>query len=77
MRYNMTYEAGFDPEDTTYIIRIKDEHDNITDLPVDSLEEFTDLLSALGRKKIVLNLKDRAIELMPRTGWLVRELATN
>jgi hypothetical protein len=77
MRYNRCYEAGFDPEETTYIVRIKDEFGDIRDLPVDSLEEFTDLLSALGRKKIVLNLKDRAIELMPRTGWILQDLSRN
>ena len=59
-------EAGFNPKDKTYTIRIKDEDENVSHFALDSLEEFTLILSKLGRKKVVLNLKTCAVKLMPR-----------
>ena len=66
MRCITALEAGFNSKDKTYTIRIKDEDENITHFAVDSLEEFTFILSKLGRKKVVLNLKNCAVGLVPR-----------
>jgi hypothetical protein len=55
-------ETGSDTEDKTYTIRIriKDEYEDISDLPADSLEKFSSVLSRLGRKKVVIGLRDRS-----------------
>ena len=58
-------EAGFNPEDNTYTIRMKDEYENVMQLPVESLEEFTEILTTFGRQKVVLNLRDRPWETTP------------
>jgi hypothetical protein len=58
-------EAGFNPEDNTYTIRMKDEYENVMQIPVESLEEFTEILTTFGRQKVVLNLRDRRWETTP------------
>ena len=60
------YEASFSPETDTYKIRVKDDEDVVTDIPVKSIEEYTAILTMLGRKAAILSLKNRAIELVPR-----------
>ena len=66
MGYIDYYENGFNPASKTYKIRIKDEFDRVTELPVAGIEEFTELLRTFGREKVVLNRRDNSIELIPR-----------
>jgi hypothetical protein len=55
-------EAGFNPENRTYTIRMKDEHENVTQIPVKNLEEFAAVLNKLGRQRVVLNLRGQLSE---------------
>jgi len=66
MGYIHFYEEGNDWGERPYRIRIKDEFNRVTELPLGSLEEFAALVSSLGREKVVLNTRDNSIELIPR-----------
>jgi hypothetical protein len=54
------------PAEQVYRIRVKDVFDRITEFPIGSLEEFTALVTSLGREKVVLNTRDNSIEIIPR-----------
>jgi len=66
MGYIHFYEEGDAWGERPYRIKIKDEFDRVTELPLGSLEEFAALVRSLGREKIVLNQRDNSIELIPR-----------
>ncbi|HYJ92239.1 MAG TPA: hypothetical protein VEV84_13085 [Pyrinomonadaceae bacterium] len=66
MGYIDFIETTFHPAKATYKIKITDEQDRVTEVPIGSLEEFTELVASLGREKVVLNLRDHSIELIPR-----------
>jgi len=66
MGYIHFYEASDGLGEMPYKIRIKDEFDHVTELPVGSLEEFAALVKAWGREKVVLNQRDNSIELIAR-----------
>jgi|GEM_PF-4137045 hypothetical protein len=66
MGYIHFYEEGSSWGERPYKIKIKDEFDRVTELPLGSLEEFAALVQSLGREKIVLNQRDNSIELIPR-----------
>ena len=61
MGYITALDADFNSEDQTYTIRVRDENENVTDLPVESLEEFSAVLSRLGREKVVLTLNNYSV----------------
>jgi hypothetical protein len=58
MGYITALDADFNSEDQTYTIRVTDENENITNLPVENLEEFSEVLSKLGRERLVLTLNN-------------------
>ena len=66
MGYEQDFEAGRAPVKTMYKIRVKDVFDRVTEYPLDSLEEFTSLVTSLGSEKVVLNTSDNSIEIIPR-----------
>lgn len=66
MGYEREHEKGPDMAERAYKIRVTDVFDRVTEYPLDSLEEFTELVSSLGREKVVLNTRDNSIEIIPR-----------
>jgi len=61
-------EAGFNPEDKSYTIKMKDEYENVTQIPVNNLQEFTEILTMFGRQKVVLNLRTYGCESAAKAG---------
>ena len=61
MGYITALDADFNSEDQTYTIRVTDENEKITNLPIESLEEFSEVLSKLGREKVVLTLNNYSV----------------
>jgi len=64
----MKFDRGYGktPAEQVYRIRVKDVFDRVTEFPVGSLQEFTALVTSLGREKVVLNTRDNSIEIIPR-----------
>jgi len=66
MGYIDHYDADFSLGRKGYKIKIKGEQDEVTEIPVESVEEFADLVTMLGREKVLLDASDRSIVLIPR-----------